>query len=492
MKAKKSVTLALLAAMLATASCGSSGTSETTTAPSGETTAPAETTSLYESDELPELDFGGEDFTIFVQDYGGYCGRDFFVEEATGDIVDDAVFKKNAAVADRLNLNIKHESITHDWNGRDEFYTLIRSSVMAGDGAYDLMHAVGYFVPSFVTDGVLLDMSTLPYIDIDKPWWSAKFMENAAVDGKYYFVTGDAALGLIKNMYCIFENLDLAESVGLAENPYELVKSGNWTLDKLSSLIKDCYGDLNGNTEPDKEDRFGLLLNSGNHFTGFIEPCEVDIVEFDGKEPKFVFGNERGIEAVERLCKLTHENEGAFFDETGEQETAYQSIFRNENVVFATGWLMHTDSYRDLNWDYGVLPYPKWDESQEEYKTTVLTTYSVLSIPADCKNPDRAAAVCEALGSESYRTVTPAYFETALKVKYSRDNESAQMFDIIRDGIDFNFGYIYTSAMNGISDQFKNAIEGNNPDWASKTEGIKASTQDKLDELVEAIRNVAD
>lgn len=490
MNTKRIKALLILAAMLTSIGCGTSEDGETTSL-SGDTTIPEETTtSLYEADSLPKLDYNGEDFTIFVEDYGGYSAIDFFVEEATGDIVDDAVWNRNRTVSERLNLNLKFEALTHGWSDRETYLTHVRSSVMAGDGSYDLLAGLVYFVPGFVTDGILHDMSKLPYIDIEKPWWSKPFMEKAAVDGKYYFVTGDASLGLIKNMFCIFENLELAESVGLSENPYELVRSGKWTLDKLSSLIKDCYSDLNGNTEVDKEDRIGLLVNSGNHVTGFIEPCEVNVVSFDSGKPEFVFGNERVVEAVSRITKLIWKTEGAFFDSTGEQETAYNSIFRNSNVLFATGWLMHTDSYRSLDFNYGVLPYPKWDENQDSYKTTVLASHSVFAIPTDCNNTERAAAVCEAFASESYRTVTPAYYETALKVKYVSDSETAQMFDIIRDGIDFDFGYIYTLAMSSVTGNFANRISAQNDEWVSFIAGIKDAKQTQLDELVDAIRDI--
>jgi len=151
---------------------------------------------------------------------------------------------------------------------------------------------------------------------------------------------------------------------------------------------------------------------------------------------------------------------------------------------------MHADSYRELPFAYGVLPYPKFDENQEEYRTTTLTSYTVFCIPTDCKDPDRTAAVLEAMASESYRSVTPAYFETALKVKYAADEETAQMFDIIRDNISFDFGYIYTLSLNGISDKFKDAINKNRPEWASNVAGFESAAVASLDTLLYAIESV--
>ena len=195
---KKTATFLILAAMLTgIVSCGSEvgGTVTTDGGDKTDTTTVPEDTEIH--DDLPELDFGGDKFTILVEDYGGYCGADFWVEESDGDVVNDAIYNRNRKVSERLNLDLDWVMFTHSWDDRNEFTTKFRSGVLAGDGSYDLAAGLGYFMPSFVSDGILSDMSTLPYIDPEKPWWSEKFMKASSIDGKYYFVTGDASLGLI-------------------------------------------------------------------------------------------------------------------------------------------------------------------------------------------------------------------------------------------------------------------------------------------------------
>lgn len=441
-------------------------------------------------DALPALDYGGEKVTMSVQDYGAYTGVDVFSEAENGEIVNDAVYARNRSVEERLNIDLEFVPITHAWDDRSNYLTMIRSTVQAGDGAFDILHGLGYFMPGFVSDGILSDMSGLPYIDLSKKWWNSCFMDASSVDGKYYFVTGDASLTLIKNMYCIYFNQDFMTRFDIqAEELYQEVYDGKWTMEALGAVVRDCYADLNGDGKTDREDQFGLLLNSGNHYTGFIEALDVDIVERSGNDYRYVFDSEHNTEAMQVLSDLVKNNPGVYYDTKGESETAYNSLFRNGNIMMATGWLLHTDSFRSVDFKYGVLPYPKLDEGQESYKTTVLTSYTVFSVPADCKDPERAAAVLEAFGSESYRTVTPAYFETALKVKYASSADTGKMFDLIRDNISFDFGYIYTIAMDGISDQFKNNV-GSSKGWASVAEGLRSKTEKKLTALLEAIRAV--
>ena len=121
-----------------------------------------------------------------------------------GEIVNDAIYTRNQKVSERLNINLKWDAFNHGWDDRDKFFSVIRSGIASASGAWDVLAASGYFMPS-MTD-LLQEMDDLPYIDIEKPWWSAKYMENAAIDGKYYYVTGDASLGILKNMFCIFFN----------------------------------------------------------------------------------------------------------------------------------------------------------------------------------------------------------------------------------------------------------------------------------------------
>ena len=214
----------LLALILGAFSCGSEPekTNETTT----NSDVTEETTS---GSGLPKLDFGGEKVTIFVEDYGGYCGVEFYVDETNGEIVNDAIYYRNQSVEDTLSVDLEWVALTHTWDTRDDYLTKFRTSVLAADAAFDIATGIGYFMPSFVAEGLLSDMSSLPYIDPDKAWWSKDYMEKSSVDRRYYVATGDISLGMIKDMMCVFENLELAETLGI-ENLYDVVRAGEWSI----------------------------------------------------------------------------------------------------------------------------------------------------------------------------------------------------------------------------------------------------------------------
>lgn len=89
-------------------------------------TTEAETTAAY-----PSYDFGGQDFDIFVRTERLYY---LDADSQNGDVFNDAVYERNKTVEDLCSVNITYIDAS-----RDNMSQMIRTSVMAGDGAYDLV-----------------------------------------------------------------------------------------------------------------------------------------------------------------------------------------------------------------------------------------------------------------------------------------------------------------------------------------------------------------
>ena len=102
---KKITAMTLLLAMaLSVASCGGGNgdtNNDTTTSAGGDTTtaAPEDTSPKL---ELPDKNFGGTEFTILSSDLNSY---EYDAEEQTGDIVEDAVYKRNSKVEELLGVD---------------------------------------------------------------------------------------------------------------------------------------------------------------------------------------------------------------------------------------------------------------------------------------------------------------------------------------------------------------------------------------------------
>ena len=142
--------------------------------------------------------------------------------------------------------------------------------------------------------------------------------------------------------------------------------------------------------------------------------------------------------------------------------------------------------FRDMTDDYGFLPYPKLDESQKNYRCLVTDIVLLGAISGASQNLDITGAVLEALGSETYRSVTPAWYETALKVKYSRDDISAQIIDIIHDSMTTDFIYAYNASLSKIGVVMRTLVGNNSTDYISAVTGLETAVSTQLAGIVEA------
>ena len=84
------------------------------------------------SDDVPELNFGGKDFRIFYQKrYTTDAVPE--INEETGDIINDAIFRRNRTIEERFNVKI-----VGTYGEEDAMVTQLINSVSAGDDEYDL------------------------------------------------------------------------------------------------------------------------------------------------------------------------------------------------------------------------------------------------------------------------------------------------------------------------------------------------------------------
>ena len=486
MKRRISLSLAMLILLAQLAACGSEAPAAVdTTAAGSDTTTAAEPDDGFVKDELPALDFGGETFSILVGDvHGGTTTPTYLMEETTGDVVDDAVYNRNAAVEERLGIALDWQVVDFEYGTRANWVTRVTTTVMAAEDV-DLICGPGYYTTNLVTEDFFLNLTGLPYLDFDKPWWSKMYMDNVTINDKLYFALGDFSLNKLQLAYCMYFNKNMFDAAKM-EYPYQTVIDGKWTLDAMTSLIKDTYQDVNGDSTADAEDAYGLISENINQLWAFMDPMGVKVFDKNAKgDVSFVMDSEHNANVVEKLRGLWNDNDNTFHHNVVQDANdVSESVFIKGNSYISTGDILKTDAYRDLKFDYGILPYPKWDENQENYVTRTSSAISVFCIPASSKDPDMTAAVLEAMNSETYRSVIPAYYETALKVKYARDDETVQVLDILREGISMQFVDAYSTVFSGYSEIFRATIQGNKTTWASDVAAIKDAAVTKLDELL--------
>jgi len=453
-------------------------------------TTEAEKTSKY-LDALPEkMDFGGETVRVICGTHNVYkfTKRSIVSDELTGDIVDDAVFKRNQIVFDRLNANME---ITNLVPG-DIIAHEVRQSVLSNSDDYDI--AAGYMFGDvgIAAEGMLYNLNDLPNMDFTQEYWSKRMIDGLSYKDATYWATGDLALRYIGGMYVTYINKAIWNDYFPEVDYYQLALDGNWTLDKLYEYSSIVYGDLDYDDIRDQDDMYGFVMNLEETFTALMTSC-LGLISQKGDDgvPRIDVDYDRIISYYEMMNDLVYNNPGGNIWTIDDSVTVMKD-FADGQIMCHINKLYLTETFlRDMEDDYAVIPLPKFDDLQESYHTTLHDGLTIFGIPITSMKVELTTSMLEALASESYRTVTPVYYEMALKVKYVRDDMSAIMIDLIRDGVisDFviDFGDAVRTNGTAITYNFRDLIINRSTAYASTLKSYENSWQTALDELLEEL-----
>lgn len=444
MKKKLIITILLAALVMQVAACSKSVRDSETQSTAAETTA-AETVQTESGPVLgvPKSDYNGAEFTVLTTQYGEY---EYNISEQSGDIVSDAVYTRNLAVEELLGIDISYSVVPGEdpWGGRTLMNNTIKNSVLAADGAFDLISAVTVATLPTAAEGYYLDASELEYVDFSNPWWVAGQEGELSINGKLYGFIGDASLSMYKDLSVIFFNRALCENYSIGD-PYEMVRDGAWTIDKLIELTAKSSADLDGDGVMNAETDLYGLIGMAVPQRGYMTSTGINIIERDeAGTPYFTALPESAVTIYQKLWGLFKESENVYTSPTADH-SVYSAYFANGRSLFMNTFLRCSDYLRDMEDDYGIIPYPMADEAQNGYYTQIGTSTSMTFVPITANDPTLTSMVCEAMAYFSSKEVTPAYYEVTLKEKYARSEDVKEMLDIIRGGASMSFVFAYST-----------------------------------------------
>ena len=485
----------LLAALLTAPVCASCA--DTPAADSADTTAAvteaqtaAETADPNDrtqiKDKLPDdLDFDGRTFTVFIScpsDQNDFLGG---VEEQTGELVEDAVYNRNASVEERLNIELVYNPRTELTGGTLDAAVL--KLLMAGDSSQDLFAGQQYGMAKLLTSGGFVTAEDLGYIDLEQPWWWKDYMDELTLGNSgHYFLVGDYFIESLRFTRAVLYNKDLyAQYYDNGDALYDLVLNGKWTIDVMAECAKNVYVDLNNNGVTDEEDQLGFISWLKLASTDpFVYSTDISYTKRD-KDGYLTLDmiSDDAVTLCEKLVDFFWQP-GSYDGCTSDEQQA--SLFSSGRALFMGNANLKTaELLREMKDAFGILPYPKFDEEQKEYRSLVHDAGLIGAVNGCSGNLDMAGAVLEALCAETYRSVTPVWYETALKIKYTRDDISAQMIDLIHDSITTNFIYAYNYALSDIGLQYRTLITNNSTDYVSRVEKQLKAAEKSLKELTD-------
>ena len=485
--------IALFSGILA-ASCNSNNSqsnNSATNAPdqseNGATTA-AETTTEKILPDVPNKDYGGYTFTFLGNstNYNPYWySKDLYAESETGDLINDAVYARNMAIEEKYNITIKAVLSGAQFNDA-------KKSIQSGDNTYDVFSVpLQGATAQLAQGGMLLDLKKVPYIDLQKPWWDQRANQQLSINNKLMFTISDLLIIDKDALFIFLFSKDLIQQYGL-DNPYQLVKDGKWTVDKMWDMGKSVTKDINGDGVMGDEDAYALLT-AGHTIQGNVVSSGHFIVTKDTNDMPVLNITDPVIQtSYEKWINIINDRSNTWVAQDWDKKHTdiwmYQLDMLNEKRgLWVYAGMDRVTTLRSYDCNFGILPNPKFDESQGEYYNQVhpwCTT--AISIPASAPDPERTGIILEALTGESYYTLRPAYYDISLKNKYMRDNESGEMLDLIFSTRCYDLGAVFN--WGGIFDMFSTLPlqKANNTDFVSAYEKILPKIQADMQKAIDA------
>ncbi|MGN1345787.1 MAG: hypothetical protein ACI4V1_03320, partial [Eubacteriales bacterium] len=402
-------------------------------------------------DNLPAQKFDGQEFRILTQEAKEF---QFVADELTGEATSDAVYNRNLQIEERFDTKITTILTAYP---QVEITTLVTS----GDDACEIVEHHQYVASEPISKGAYLNWNDIPYIDQDQPWWNQLSNDGATINGKLFCIMGDLSITALTYTFAQFFNMDLMQNYGYAPSDlYGLVFEGQWTLDKFIEITGNIYEDTNGDGQKSVGDKFGYGFWVYHGTDVWVDAIGEHLTEYDPETNTIsvTLGTEKVYNALEKIINHLVNNNGAYhFME--ESTGMAQNVAGNVGIM----QLMFESAFqelRDVDYSYGILPYPKYDETQDAYYTLSMDQFSVFGVPKTVPE-DRYAflgIVMEALNAESYKTVYPEYYNTALKNKYSEDPETARIVDLIMEGRLCEFAFQFGTYLANLPYMFRYQI----------------------------------
>ena len=443
------------------ASCGSNNGDKKTVTPDGSGTAPTSGNEAggTSEGEVPEFAPTGDKYNAYnfkiigFDSYEGgwramtYC--ETYAAEINSDPINDALYNRNAKVEELYDIKITNVPLSY--GDRDSHTRVAINHIMADPTAFDMGLMLVGSTTAIIRDNanIAFDLFEVDGLDLTKSWWDKSSVEQLSIGGRLYYATGDISLYNAFARSGFVFNKKILSDTGL-ENPYELVRSGKWTWDKLAEMARQATKDLDGDAVIDyRYDRMGLAIGHGSLGGTITSSGEMLAVKDADDYPVINNNQDKIVSIIDKIMPIMRDPTIACVavDMTRYSNPCFEFImpkFKDNELMFYQISLLNALELRDMDADFGILPQPKYDEAQDWYYSGVNGGFQTMVwIPAGNEDIDRTAAVIEAMGYYGQQYVIPAFYETTITHKALRDEDSLEMLDIIRESVIYDLGMLY-------------------------------------------------
>lgn len=436
----------------------------------------------YYYNHIEERNLEGKDFRIIsrmtrenhdVQSSTDYGNDEIDAETILGTPINDAVYNRNRELEQRYNFKfVSHQFDLNPMN-------TARNSILANSDDYD---AIVDSIGSMTDYSMFRNYNNLEYIDLSASCWDQNVNDSLSIADQHYVAIGDLLTLDKKGTWCTLFNKGIAADNQLG-NLYDMVREGAWTLDNFYEMFKTVSRDLNGDGEMTEVDNWGFLTENYN----------MNIMMFGGENrfsqkdendyPVLDMFTDRSVAVFEKVYDIMIDSKSTMCLEKVGAPALLKAFAEDRGLFYMVG-IGTAMEYRYMESDFGILPIPKYDETQETYYTSLSKYNSAcVAIPKSCIMADDSAFLLQAICLASTETLRPTFYDQVLNGVTVRDEESREMLDILFNNRVFDLAFIHNWGT--VGDLYVKLYNAGQSAFASAYKRIEKTAQKAIAEAIE-------
>lgn len=446
--------IALLSVTLsAFSSCGKKDqpdTADTTSEPPAESVSDSGASDVL---DFQPKDFGGAELVFLIRnaEAGDFETWDFVENEKNTDIINEAIRTRNHYIEETYGVLLTPR-LCGGAIRSEEMYQVIYNDYFSNDVSYQVAYCGVLNAIQLAAGGIFHDLSELPYINLEHPWWDARAMSSLSISNRNFFGIGDISVQLYETLPCIAFNKAMADQYGIT-GLYEMVNENKWTFEAFDGIIKEVSGDIDDIDGPSVGDIFAVGGQNDNIFNFFYASGLNSVTLDSNGVPELTVYSEYNETVVSKLFDIMT-NQESFFNcndyanVPGWKNSPIEYVtdgFLSQRILFYSDGLLHLPEMKDASFQFGILPEPKYSEDQDYRHLIGVYGSTAVTVPQGLIGDQlkMTTMIIEAMGQKSQETVAKEYFERVLTLQNVRDSESADSLRIILDTKGFDMGFCF-------------------------------------------------
>ena len=439
-----SLIAALITGVLFLSACSSGKTTLNTDTDSPDVTADA-ATSTPESEKIPEtviIHSGDPNNKVYAEAYlkalpdKSFDGASFIITSPDTSLYDpsevsylsEAVTERNKAVEEKFGVTISFV--------KSELGVMLEDAKKSAAAEMFYSHIMVMpmtSVPTFAANELLMNLRSMPLLDMSAPYFSRLSADALSLGNKTYGITGEA-IPSSTGITALFYNKNIAEAAGITDI-YSVAIDGTLTWDKMNEYCSAAVSAGN----------IGAVSDGGSDIDAiYVSVGEKYISSGDNRTPSVSIANYSMNDAATRYRTII--NDAAAVGVT--KDTAV-SAFREGKALFTFAEIGKADTLTGSSVNLGMLPMPK-ATVDASYRHLADGSTNVFTVTNGVTDSAMVSLVLSGLNAASYGVMAEEVSDY-LHATVLPDSRSANVYELITDTTVYDLSTAYAPHFTEIS-----------------------------------------